>query len=164
MVVTSSKTLRPLGNPAASMPINPRLLGLCRVGGMAMFSRSMSAWTVPLPVTFWKPGTMPAGIPVSRIASRSARGLPEALSAARLGKTPGYRTGRSWDSSGAETSPANCLSLTGAWELKKSFFEMGTRTSLNRGLPRRETWTKGPLLTMVPSSSNIRERWRLAVA
>ena len=40
---------------------------------MAMFSRSMSACTAP--VKFWKPGTMPAGMPVSRIAARSARGL-----------------------------------------------------------------------------------------
>ena len=34
----------------------------------------MSACTGP--VKFVKPGTIPAGIPVSRIASRSARGLP----------------------------------------------------------------------------------------
>ena len=38
-----------------------------------MFSRSMSAGL--LPVKFWKPGTMPAGMPVSRIAARSARGV-----------------------------------------------------------------------------------------
>ncbi len=40
-------------------------------GGMAKLSRSMSACTVP--VKFWKPGTTPEGIPVMRMAVRSAR-------------------------------------------------------------------------------------------
>ncbi len=44
----------------------------------------MSAWTGP--VKFWNPGTTPSGMPVSRIAFRSARGF---LYAARFGKTPG---------------------------------------------------------------------------
>jgi hypothetical protein len=56
-------------------------------GGIEVFSRSMSICFGP--VKFWKPGMTPAGMPVSRIASRSARGLPEALSEARLGNTPG---------------------------------------------------------------------------
>ena len=43
----------------------------CRDGGIATFSRSMSAWVGP--VKFWKPGMSPLGMPVSRIASRSAR-------------------------------------------------------------------------------------------
>ena len=38
------------------------------------------------PVKFWNPGTTPAGIPVRRIAFRSARALPYA---ARFGNTPG---------------------------------------------------------------------------
>ena len=53
-------------------------------GGMAMFRRNMSAW-VP-PVKFWKPGTTPVGMPVSRIATRSALGE---LSVARFGNTFG---------------------------------------------------------------------------
>ena len=39
-----------------------------------------------VPEKFWKPGMMPFGMPVSRIASRSAR---SALNAARFGNTPG---------------------------------------------------------------------------
>jgi len=39
------------------------------------------------------PAIRPAGIPVSRMASRSARGLADLTSAARLGNTPGYSTG-----------------------------------------------------------------------
>ena len=56
-------------------------------GGIAVFRRSMSDRTGP--VLFWKPGMIPLGIPVSRIASRSARALPDFTSAARLGNTPG---------------------------------------------------------------------------
>ncbi len=44
----------------------------------------MSAWVEP--VTFWKFGTTPAGMPVSRMATRSARA---AVKPARLGKTFG---------------------------------------------------------------------------
>ena len=71
-VTTSSITLRPLGNPAASPPISPSTLGL-DAGGMATLSRSMSACVDP--VKFWNPGTTPDGMPVSKIASRSALGL-----------------------------------------------------------------------------------------
>ncbi len=46
----------------------------------------MSACVVP--VKFWKPGMMPPGMPVSRIARRSAR---SALNAARFGNTPGVQ-------------------------------------------------------------------------
>ena len=53
-------------------------------GGTARFSLSMSAGVFP--VKFWKPGTIPDGMPVSRIATRSARA---AVYFARLGKTPG---------------------------------------------------------------------------
>ena len=59
----------------------------------------MSASTVPVKFRV-KPGTTRAGIPVSRIASRSARGFFAASSAARCGNTPGYRTGSSPASSG----------------------------------------------------------------
>src|SRR5580693_1905411 len=48
------------------------------VGRIEVFSRSMSASTGP--VKFWNPGMMPAGMPVSRMASRSARGFLEATS------------------------------------------------------------------------------------
>ena len=53
-------------------------------GGIAMFRRSRSAGVDP--VEFWKPATIPDGMPVRRIASRSARA---GLYAARFGKTPG---------------------------------------------------------------------------
>ena len=46
------------------------MLGLA-LGGIATLSRSRSACVGP--VKFWNPGMIPAGIPVSRIASRSAR-------------------------------------------------------------------------------------------
>jgi hypothetical protein len=47
-------------------------------GGMARLSRNMSACTVP--VKFWKPAMMPEGMPVMRIAVRSARfGVPAVL-------------------------------------------------------------------------------------
>ena len=64
-------------------------------GGIATLRRSMSASVVP--VKFWKPGTIPSGMPVCRIATRSAR---SASSAARLGNTSGYSTGSSVASSG----------------------------------------------------------------
>ena len=71
MLTTSSNTRRPLGKPARSFPSTPSGLGFDVVGGMATFSRSMSAST--LPVLFWKPWMIPFGRPVSRIATRSAR-------------------------------------------------------------------------------------------
>ncbi len=72
-----------------------------RPGLIAVFSRSMSDSTEP--VWFWKPSISPAGMPVSRIASRSARGWPDFASAARCGKTPGYRAGSNPASSGRLT-------------------------------------------------------------
>ena len=66
-------------------------------GGMAMLSRRRSAWVLPPSVTFWKPGTIPAGRPVRKMATRSARCLAGgidsslAFSASRLGNTPGTR-------------------------------------------------------------------------
>ena len=65
---------------------------------MEVFSRSMSAWIGPVKLV--KPGTMPVGIPVSKMASMSARGLPDLFSASRCGNTPGYRTGSSPESPG----------------------------------------------------------------
>ena len=65
---------------------------------MEVFSRSMSASTGPVKLV--NPGTIPAGMPVSRMASRSARALPAATSAARFGNTPGYRVGSSADRPG----------------------------------------------------------------
>ena len=56
------------------------------LGGIATFSRSMVGLVVP--VKFWKPGTTPAGMPVSRIAARSARGF-QLSGPARFGKTSG---------------------------------------------------------------------------
>ena len=70
IVVTSSTSLRPFGNPAASPAMSPSGFGSA-VGGMATLSRSMSPGLGP--VKFWKPGTTPAGMPVSRMAWRSAR-------------------------------------------------------------------------------------------
>ena len=74
MVTTSSKTRRPFGKPARSPPSSPLLLGRVDelvAGGMAKFSLSMSAWTVP--VKFWKPPMIPEGRPVIKMAVRSAR-------------------------------------------------------------------------------------------
>ena len=51
---------------------------------MATFSRSMSAGFGP--VKFWKPATIPLGMPVSRIAWRSARFFEYAAS---FGNAPG---------------------------------------------------------------------------
>ena len=74
IVTTSSNTRRPFGKPAGSPPIKPRLLGF-DVAGMAMFRRRKSAWVGP--VKFWNPGTIPGGMPVSKIAARSALGCPD---------------------------------------------------------------------------------------
>ena len=65
-------------------------------GGIAMFSRSMSAGVVP--VKFWNPGMMPA-----RDAGEQDRhevGPCRLSGPARFGNTPGYRTGSSFASSG----------------------------------------------------------------
>jgi hypothetical protein len=124
MVATSSNTLRPLGKPARSPPSTPRLLGPDVVGGMAILSRNMSACVFPVKV--WKLGTMPAGIPVNRIAAKSARGF---WYAARLGKTPGYRLGSSAASPGLVTNEANCESRLGGCAFQKSFLAKGMRTS-----------------------------------
>ena len=47
IATTSSDTRRPFGKPAGSPPSSPKMLGARGVGGMAMFSRSMSACTGP---------------------------------------------------------------------------------------------------------------------
>jgi hypothetical protein len=52
-------------------------------------------------------------MPVSRIATRSARSGEPALYAARFGNTLGYSTGRSRASSGFEKYDVNCLSNSG---------------------------------------------------
>src|SRR5580704_16013726 len=138
---------------------------LCLAGGvglMEVFSRSMSASTFPVKLV--KPGTMPAGMPVSRIASRSALGLPEATSAARLGNTPGYRAGNSAARPGWVTNSANSLSSDGGREFHRSFLPSGLITSLTSGLPSRETCRHGPLDTFWPlSASQTVADWRLAV-
>jgi hypothetical protein len=77
-------------------------------GGIAMFSRSMSAGADP--VKFWNPGMSPLGMPVSRIAARSAR---SAFRLARFGNTPGYRIGSSVASSGCCTYFRNSASPDG---------------------------------------------------
>ena len=87
---------RPFGKPAGSPPMSPSVLNFgddVGVGGIEVFSRSMSAWIGPVKLV--KPGMMPGGIPVSRMASRSARGLPDLTSAARLanGAAPGGMAG-----------------------------------------------------------------------
>ena len=127
-----------------------------------VFSRSMSASTEPVKLV--KPLISPAGMPVSRIASRSARGLPDLTSASRLGNTPGYRTGSSPARPGAVTYPANCLSSAGGSEFHRSFLPSGMSTSLTSGLPSRDTCRHGPQFTVSPASaSQSVTRWRLAV-
>ena len=86
---------------------------------------------------------------MSRMATRSARA---ALSPARLGKTPGYSTGSSPASSGCWTYLRNCLSSDAGSEFQRSFSPIGTMTSLNSGLPRRDTWTQGPASEPKPGS------------
>ena len=46
-VTTSSNTRRPFGKPARSPPSTPRMFGLL-LGGIEVFSRSMSACTAPV--------------------------------------------------------------------------------------------------------------------
>ena len=70
------------------------------------------------PVKFWNPGISPAGMPVSRIASRSARST--SVSAARFGNTPGYSTGSSFASSGRATYLANSESRCGGSAFQQS--------------------------------------------
>src|ERR1035438_3392964 len=106
---------------------------------------------------------MPVGMPVSRIASRSVRAVPALSSAARLGNTPGYRTGSSPASSGWATYCANCLSDEGGSEFHRSFWPIGLMTSLNSGLPSLDTCRHGPLDTFLPwSASHIVADWRYA--
>src|ERR1700689_735675 len=107
---------------------------------------------------------MPVGMPVSRIASRSARGLPDATSAARLGNTPGYRSGSSAARPGWVTDSAHSLSSDGGRGFHRSFLPLGLITSLTSGLPSRETCRHGPLDTFSPlsASQNVAD-WRLAV-
>ena len=76
IATTLSATRRPFGNPAASPPSSPKMFGLfVGVGAIEVFSRSMSASTGP--VRLVNPVISPAGMPVSKIASRSARGFPD---------------------------------------------------------------------------------------
>jgi hypothetical protein len=84
---TSSATRRPFGKPARSPPRRPNAFASSLVGGMAVFRRSMSACTSP--VLFWKSSIRPSGMPVSRIATRSARAVLALFSSARLSNSPG---------------------------------------------------------------------------
>src|SRR5271166_5206001 len=102
---------------------------------------------------------MPDGSPVSRIATRSARG---AVRPARVGNTPGYRTGNSLANSGCCTYFRNALSSAGRSRFQRSFSPSGTMTSLNSGLPRRETWIHGPDSEPALVLSIIRTLRRLA--
>ena len=124
----------------------PLMCGLA-VGGIATLRRSMSASVVP--VRFWNPGISPSGIPVCRIASRSAR---SASRAARLGNTPGYSTGSRVASSGRTTYLLNWASSLGRVRFHESFSGSGMITSLTSGLPSRDTWVYGPDW-VVPASS-----------
>jgi hypothetical protein len=92
-----------------------------------------------------KPGTIPGGRPVRKMAARSARCLAGgidcslAFSTSRLGKTPGYKAGSRSASNGKETSLTNWLSLNGQLAFHLSFIPSETSTSLNSGIPRRDT-------------------------
>ena len=108
----------------------------------------MSAWIEP--VKFWKPGTMPAGMPVSRIASRSARAVPDC---GELGEVREHARVERREQPGqlgvGDSRSANCLSSDGGCVFQWSFWPSGISTSLTSGLPRRDTWTNGPLWTFV---------------
>ena len=83
-----------------------------------------------------------------RIATRSARA---AVRPARFGKTPGYSTGRSAASSGCWTCGTYSASFCGSRAFQSSFWPSGTITSLNSGMPSRETCTHGPDSEVLPS-------------
>ena len=80
-------------------------------------------------------------MPVNKMASRSTRGFPVALRAARFGKTPGNSPGSSAATSGFATYFAKDLSLVGGSAFQLSFSTIGTTTSLKSGLPSLETCT-----------------------
>ena len=80
---------------------------------------------------------MPAGMPVSRIATRSARGRRSAP--ARFGNTPGYSTGSSFGELGLLHVLRELASSARVGRVPSSFWPIGTMTSLNSGLPSRET-------------------------
>ncbi len=84
---------------------------------------------------------MPGGIPVSRIATRSARG---AVSLARFGNTLRVEHRQQPGELGVLDVGANASSPAGCSAFQRSFCPSGTITSLNSGLPRRETCTHGP--------------------
>ena len=111
------------------------------VGGMATLSRSSSAWVVP--VKFWNPGMRPAGMPVSRMASRSAR---SAVSAGQVGEDAGIQDRQQPRQLGLGHEAGELASRSGPTLFQRSFWTIGTMTSLNSGLPRRDTWFQGPTL------------------
>ena len=56
------------------------------------------------------------------------------------------------------------MSLAGVSEFHLSFDPIGTITSLNSGLPSRETWTQPPDSTVAPFASRTSDFCRLAAA
>ncbi len=84
-VVEHPAPVREAGHVAANA--GPECSGIAVLGGIEVFSRSMSACTGPVKLV--KPVIRPLGMPVSRIASRSSLGLLDLTSAARFGNAPG---------------------------------------------------------------------------
>jgi len=92
------KDLPTSGRVTAEQPEDVRL-GCGRDGGVQPRQVGLDR-----PSEVGEPGDDPVGMPVSRMATMSARGVPAAFSAARFGKTPGYSAGNSAETSGRSTS------------------------------------------------------------
>ena len=96
---------------------------------------------------------MPAGRPVSRIATRSARSL---VSAAEVREHAGVedRQQAGQLGLGRRTAGSRCRRF-GSVPFHSSLRASGTSTSLNSGLPSRDTCTYGPTPTDAPLSRSV---------
>ena len=95
-----------------------------------------------VPVKFWKPGTIPDGMPVSRIATRSRARRGERPRGS--GTRPGTERAAARRARGAARPGGTACRRRAASAFHRSLPPIGTSTSLNSGLPRRETWTQSP--------------------
>ena len=93
-------------------------------------------------VAFWKPGTTPAGMPVSRIATRSSRAAGERFQVREhlRGRAPAAAS----PVPGAARTAGTRFFARAACAFHSSLRAIGMSTSLNSGLASRETCTHGP--------------------
>ena len=118
----------------------------------------MSANT-PLLVAFWKPGTMPAGIPVSRIATRSSRGAGERFEVREHSRVEDRQQLRQFRV--LHVLQELNFFAAGSCAFHSSLRAIGISTSLNSGFARRETCTQGPdseCSSLAPSAMRILRR------